>query len=68
MVIKVIQQYNGAPIPIFYTNETVRTICMKVFLPEPIHVNFLNEYDCVLEFPTEFELCKIAEDLQQIMQ
>ena len=29
---------------------------------------FLNEYDCVLEFPTKFELCKIAVDLQQIMQ
>ena len=53
MVNKVTQQYNGAPIPTFiYTNETVRAICVKVFLPEPIHVSFLNECDCMLEFPT----------------
>ena len=43
-------------------------IYVKAFLPELIHVSFLNEYDCMLEFPTEFELCKIAIDLQQIMQ
>ena len=24
--------------------------------------------DCILEFPTEFELCKITVDLHQIMQ
>ena len=51
MVIKVTQLSNGALIPTFiYTTETVRTICVKVFLPEPVHVSFLNEYDCVLEF------------------
>ena len=43
-------------------------ICAKTFLSEPIHVSFLNKYDCMLEFLTEFELCKIAIDLQQIMQ
>ena len=49
MVSKVTQLYNGAPIPTFiYTNETVRAICAQAFLPEPIHVSFLNEYDCVL--------------------
>ena len=63
------QQFNGAPIPTFiYTNDTVRTICAKAFLPEPIHVSFLNEYDCMLKFPTEFELCKIAMDLKQMTQ
>ena len=41
---------------------------MKVFLPEPIHVSFLNEYDCVLEFPADFELHKMEVDLQQITQ
>ena len=41
MVHKVTQQYNGAPIPAFiYTNETVRAVCVKAFLPEPIHVSF----------------------------
>ena len=69
MVSKVTQWYNGAPIPTFiYTKETIRPICAKVFLLESIHTIFLNEYDCMLEFPTEFELCKIAVDLQQIMQ
>ena len=29
---------------------------------------FLNEYDCVIEFSMEFELHKIAIDLQQIFQ
>ena len=53
---------------LIYTNETVMAVCAKAFLPEPIHVSFLNEYDCVLEFPTEFELHKIAADLQQITQ
>ena len=41
---------------------------MKAFLPEPIPVSFLNEYDCMLEFPTKFKLCKIAVYLQQIIQ
>ena len=41
---------------------------MRTFLPVPVHVSFLNEYDCVLEFPTEFELHKIAGDLHQISQ
>ena len=53
---------------LFTPMKTVRAICVKIFLPEPIHVSSLNEYDCVLAFPTEFELCKIAMDLQQIMQ
>ena len=49
MVSKVTQQSNGTPLPTFiYTNETVRAVCLKTFLPEPIHVSFLNEYDCVL--------------------
>ena len=64
MVSKVMQQFNGAPIPAFiYTNETVRAICAKAFLPEPIHVSFLNEYDCMLEFPPNFNYVK-----QQWMQ
>ena len=34
MVNKVTQQFNGAPIPTFiYTNDTVRAICAKSFLP-----------------------------------
>ena len=41
---------------------------MKVFLPEPIHVSFLNDYDCAIVFSTEFELHKIVVDLQQILQ
>ena len=45
-------------------NETVRDICMKAFLPEPVHVSFLNEHDCVIEFSTEFELHKKEVDLQ----
>ena len=69
MVSKVTQRFNGAPIPAFiYTNDTVRAICAKSFLPEPIHVSFLNKYDCMLEFPTGFKLHKIALDLEQIMQ
>ena len=69
MVSKVTQQFSGAPIPTFiYTNDTVREICAKAFLPEPIHVSFLNEYDCLLEFPVAMELCEIATDLQLIMQ
>ena len=41
MVSKVTQPNNGAQIPAFiYTDETVRAICVKVFLPEPIHVIF----------------------------
>ena len=68
VVSKVAQWYNGAPISTFiYTYKTVSAICVKAFLPEPIHVIFLNEYDCMLEFSAEFELCKIAVDLQQIM-
>ena len=41
---------------------------MKVSLPEPNNVSFLNGYDCVLEFLTGFALHKIAMNLQQIMQ
>ena len=37
-------------------------------LPEPVHFSVLNEYDCVLEISTEFELHKIAVDQQQISQ
>ena len=67
MVSKVTHWFSGAPIPTFiYTNETVREIYVKASLPEPINVSFLNEYDCVLEFSTEFELHKIAMNLQQI--
>ena len=69
MVSKVTKQFNGVLIPTaIYTNDTVRAVCVKVFLPEPIHVSFLNGYDCMQQFPTEFELCKIAMDLQQIIQ
>ena len=68
-VSKATQQYNVSPIPAFiYTNETFRAICAKLVLPEPIHVSFVDEYDYILEFPTEFELCKIAVDLQQVRQ
>ena len=36
--------YNGAPIPTcIYTNETVRAVCTKAFLPEPVCVSLLNE-------------------------
>ena len=51
-----------------HTTKTVRAVCVRVFLPEPIHVSFLNKYDCVLEFLTEFELHKVVVDLQQISQ
>ena len=69
MVSKVTQQFNGAPIPTFiYTNDTVRAICVKASLPEQLHVSFLNEYGCVLEFLTEFKLNKFAMNLQQITQ
>ena len=51
MVSKFTQWYNGTLIPTFvYINETVRAVCVKAFLPEPIHVSFLNEYDYILEF------------------
>ena len=46
----------------------MRAFCAKLFLPEHIYVSFLNEYDCVLEFPTKFKLCRISVNLQQIMQ
>ena len=63
------QQFNGAPIPTFiYTIDTVRAICAKSLLPEPIPISFPNEYDYMLEFPAEFEFHKIAMDLQQITQ
>ena len=69
MVSKVTQQFNGAPIPTFiYSNDTVRAICAKTSLPEPINVSFLNEFYCVLKFLTEFELHKITMNLQKITQ
>ena len=62
---KVTQWYNGAPIPTFiYTYETIRAICVKAFLPELIHISFLNEYDCMLDFPAEVDLHNIGVDLQ----
>ena len=49
MVSRVTQRFNGAPISTFlYTIDTVKAICTKASLPEPINVSFLNEYDCVL--------------------
>ena len=40
MVIKVTY---GALIPAFiHTTETVRAVCMKAFLPEPVHVSFFK--------------------------
>ena len=51
-----------------YIIDTLSAICVKAFLPKPIHASFLNENGCVLEFPTQFEPSKIAMDLQQIMQ
>ena len=69
MISKVTQRFNGAPIHAFiYTNDTVRAICVKASLPEQLYVSFLNEFDCVLEFSTKFELHKITLNLQQIMQ
>ena len=69
MVSKVTQRFNGALIPAFlYTNETVQAICVKAALPEPIYVSSLNEYDCVLVFPTDFDLYRITMNLQQIIQ
>ena len=66
---KVTQQFNGALIPTFiYTNDTVKGMYAKASHSEPINVSFLNEYCCVLEFLTEFELHKIAVNLQQITQ
>ena len=38
---------------------------MNAFLPELVHVSFLNEYVCVLEISMGFELHKIAAALQQ---
>ena len=43
-------------------------MCVKASLSEPINVSFLNDYDCMLEFSTDFELHKIAMNLQQIKQ
>ena len=41
IVSKATQQSNGAPIATFiHTNETVRAVWTKVFLPEPVHVSF----------------------------
>ena len=40
----------------------------KHFFQNLFILSFLNECDCMLELPTEFKLCKIAKDLQQIMQ
>ena len=69
MVSKVTQRFNGALIPTYlYTNDTVRAICVKASLPEPINVSFLNEYDCVLELSTDFDLHRITMNLQQIIQ
>ena len=66
---KVTQQFNGSPIPTFiYTNDTVKAFCAKASLPDPINVNFLNEYGCVLEFTTDFDLHKITMTLQQLTQ
>ena len=64
MVSKVTQLSNGAPVPTFiYTNETVWAVCTKALLPEPVHVRFEMSM-IVLEISTEFELHKIAVDLQ----
>ena len=69
MVSKVTQRFNGAQIPTFlYTNDTVKVICVKASLSEPINVSFLNEYDCVLKFSTDFDLHRIAMTLQQIIE
>ena len=69
IVSKVTQIFNGALIPTFlYTNDTVRAICAKAFLPELVNFSYLNEYDCVLQFSTDFDLHKIVMNLQQIMQ
>ena len=66
---KVTQQFTGAPTPNFlYTNDTVKAICAKASLPDQINDSFLNEYDCVLEFATDFDPYKIAMTLQQITQ
>ena len=59
MVSKLKQWFSGAPIPTFiYTNNTVRAICVKEIFPEPIHVSFLNEYDCMLEFQLRLNYVK----------
>ena len=66
-MVKIAQQSNKAQIPAFiYTTEAVREICEKSFVLEPIHISFLNGYDCVLEFSAGLELSKIAIDLQKI--
>ena len=69
MLSKVTQQFNGAPIPTFiYTIDTVKAICAKASLPDPVNFSFLNEFECVLEFATDFDPHKIAMTLQQITQ
>ena len=69
MLSMVTHWFNGAPIHTFiYTNDTVKAICAKASLPDPINVSFLNEYECVLEFATDFDPHKIAMTLQQITQ
>ena len=69
MLSNITQQFNAALIPTFiYTNDTVRAICAKTSLPDPINLSFLNEYNCVLEFATDFDPQKIAIALQQITQ
>ena len=49
-------------------SEAGREICEKSFIPEPIHISFLNKYDYVLEISMEFELSKRVIDLQKISQ
>ena len=69
VVVKIVQQSNGALIQTFiYAAEDMREICEKSFIPEPVHIRFLNEYVCVLEFSVEFQLNKKAVDFQQILQ
>ena len=68
MVSKVTQRFSGAPILIFLdTSDTVKAICTKS-LSARTNVSFLNEYDCVLEFSTDFDLHRIVMNLQQIIQ
>ena len=69
MLSKVMQQFNGAAVPaLIYTDDTVKAICAKASLPDPINVRFLNEYNCVWEFASDFDPHKIAITLQQITQ
>ena len=46
----------------------LRQYVQRPLSSDPINVSFLNEYNCLLEFATDFDLHKITMTLQQITQ